>query len=119
MSSLPSSTVSSIYQPQNVTIVAGQTVSDAAKVFGATAVGVIIPDGVGASITYQVSADDINFYPLTDGDTGDPLETLLSGTEAQAVTLIPAKFFGWTSIKIVIAAPGEDDKIFTVVPKAI
>ena len=119
MSSNPNSTVSSIYEPQAATILSGQTESSSVDLYGTTAAGLIVPALIGDSITYLVSADTINFFPLTDDETGTPVTSLLNGTNSQAVSFVPPKFFPWRALKIVVGSPVDGDKIFSFVPKGI
>lgn len=120
MATQPSASVSSIYQQQEAVIISGSDTSNAIKVYGSTAVQLIVPANiVGEYLTYLVSCDDVEYLPLTDPDLGQSVMSILNGTDKQALSLNPAKFFGWTSIKIVSDGNQIADKTFIIVPKAI
>ena len=83
---------------QTVTIASGTSLSAAVPLGQKTLVGVIVPAGwTAASITFQGTPDDSNFYDLYDG-AGNAVS--LTGAAGQFIQVDPAKWRGVTGIKL-------------------
>lgn len=79
-------------------IAAGQALSSAVPLGEKTLVGILVPaNWTAASLTFQASTDDVNFFELVDG-AGNPMSfTVAAG---QIIAVDPTKWRGITNVKI-------------------
>jgi hypothetical protein len=79
-------------------IAAGQALSGAVPLGEKTLVGVLVPaNWSAASLTFQASIDDVNYFELVDG-SGNPMSfTVAAG---QIIAVDPATWRGVTSVKV-------------------
>lgn len=79
-------------------IAAGQAISAAVPLGEKTLVGILVPaNWTAASLSFQASIDDVNFFELVDG-AGNPMSfTVAAG---QIVAVDPTKWRGVTSVKV-------------------
>lgn len=83
---------------QTANIAAAASLSPEVALGEKTLVGIVIPAGwTAASITFQATPDDMNFYELYDG-AGN--EVTLTGAAGQLVQIDPTKWRGITGIKV-------------------
>ena len=96
------------------TILDGQTVSDAVFTKSNVVTGIIAPSTFsGITLTFQVSVDKTNFFPLFNADGS--LYTLTVAA-SQAVISIPQQLAGWNAFKLVsnTTQSGSDAEIIVV-----
>lgn len=114
----PNAITLQLIDPQTVTILSGQSISNNLSLYGTTASGLITPAGLtGTAIIFQASVDGINFYPLYD-KTGNPINIVVD-TSARAYPFFPADFFPWRYIRLESNASEASDRNFTVALQAI
>jgi hypothetical protein len=74
-----------VQEVSTLTIANGQTTSDSALIDNCTELGLFVPTITAATITVQVSEDNVNFFGLTN-QAGTAILVLASGTGAVAIS---------------------------------
>ncbi len=83
---------------QTATILAGAALSAEVPLGEKTLVGIVMPAAwTAASITFQATPDDVNFYELYDGAGNEVTVTAAAG---QFIQIDPTKWRGITGIKV-------------------
>ena len=76
---------------------------------------VILPTiDTSTAINFQVSMDNVTYYPLHDG-SGSAYSVTIDNSAANAISLDPTKFYPWEYIKITVADNQSADKSVKVV----
>jgi hypothetical protein len=96
------------------TIPGGESLSDSIPMTGTSFVHIGIPAGLSASqITYLGSYDNVNFYPIRDGDLNSNYVTACDNSAC--LTRIDATYFiGISYIKIQVDLSTEVDTTFLI-----
>ena len=101
-----------LVQTTTVTLLSGQTVSPAVDLFGCSLCGLIFPAAfTGATVTFQVSPDNVTYYALNDSANA---AISLTVTVSKAYSFSNTVFRGFRFIKIVSASSEGADRIITI-----
>jgi hypothetical protein len=94
--------------------------SESADVGGDTLCGLLLPTEFDtAAITFEVSVDDTNFYPLYNQD-GAVTVAASEAVADRAISLDPGDFYGWRYIKVATdAAQTGTDTTITLVTRPL
>lgn len=83
-----------------VQIDSGETVSTELDVFGASILGFVFTQSlIAATLTFEVSIDGRNFYQLTDGYSGNPIQIV--ATASKIARIQPIDFICVQALRIV------------------
>lgn len=96
--------------PQKVTILSGQTVSDAKDLANTTLCGIETPAALtSTAITFQGSNDGTTYVPIKDSVSGAAISVTV--TTSSGYSLNPSQFAGWRFIKVVGGSAEGADRI--------
>lgn len=99
---------SSRYSPISVTIPAASDTSSAVDATAFVFCGIVLPATfTGTAITFEVSADGVNFAPLYDSSNA---EVSLTVTQGRAY-VIPSEVFDWLHWRIVSGATESAERV--------
>lgn len=102
----------------NVTIAQSGTVSSVLTLPGEFYLGGIIHPilTTSTSIGFQVSDDNLTYYPLVD-ESGNDYTIVVNPAEAEATVLDPSAFYCWKYIKLIVADAQAADRTIKCVIK--
>ena len=96
-------------------VLSGQTVSSKIDLWGTRAVTIAVPVGLTSiALTFQVSDDDVTYYPVRYADNS--AFTITVSNTAAAYALPVNMFAGWRHLKAVCGSPEPADRTFKFIP---
>ena len=77
--------------------------------------GIIMPVMTASTaITFEVSTDNVTYYPLQDG-LGSNYSVTITPATAAAITLDPTRFYAWEYIKVKVADAQAAERTIAII----